>query len=87
MSEIFPAPIRPQAMSIAIAAQWSANFLVSGTFPALPQGGFAFFLYGTFGLLAAFLVLRYVPETKGLDQESMGAYWRRQAGMTAAPAA
>ena len=68
------------------AAQWSANFLVSGSFPALPQGGFAFFVYGTFGLLAAFLVLRYVPETKGLDQESMSALWRRQAGLSAAPA-
>jgi len=86
MSELFPVPIRPQAMSIAIAAQWSANFLVSGSFPALPQGGFAFFVYGTFGLLAAFLVLRYVPETKGLDQESMSAFWRRQAGMSATPA-
>jgi SP family xylose:H+ symportor-like MFS transporter len=86
MSELFPGPIRAQAMSIAIAAQWSANFLVSGSFPALPQGGFAFFVYGTFGLLAAFLVLRYVPETKGLDQESMSAFWRRQAGLSATPA-
>ena len=28
----------------------------------------------------------YVPETKGLDQESMSAFWRRQAGLSAAPA-
>ena len=35
MSEIFPAPIRGQAMSIAIAAQWGANFLVSFTFPVM----------------------------------------------------
>jgi SP family xylose:H+ symportor-like MFS transporter len=86
MSEIFPAPIRAQAMSIAIAAQWGANFLVSASFPVFPHGGFAFFVYGAFGLLAAFVVLRYVPETKGLDVESMGAFWRRQAGTSPVPA-
>jgi MFS transporter, SP family, xylose:H+ symportor len=84
MSELFPVPIRPQAMSIAIAAQWGANFLVSASFPVFPPGGSAFFLYGAFGLLAAFVVLRYVPETKGLDLDSMGAFWRRQAGSPAA---
>jgi SP family xylose:H+ symportor-like MFS transporter len=86
MSEIFPAPIRGQAMSIAIAAQWSANFLVSATFPvmfgdtalnALTHGGFAFYLYGAVAILAAFVVLRFVPETKGLDHERLGAFWKR----------
>jgi MFS transporter, SP family, xylose:H+ symportor len=84
MSEIFPAPIRGQAMSIAIAAQWSANFLVSATFPvmfgdstlnALMHGGFAFWLYGAFGIVAAFVVLRFIPETKGVDNEVLGAFW------------
>jgi MFS transporter, SP family, xylose:H+ symportor len=87
MSEIFPAPIRGQAMSIAIAAQWSANFLVSATFPvmfgdstlnALMHGGFAFWLYGAFSIVAAFVVLRYVPETKGIDHERLGGFWKRQ---------
>jgi SP family xylose:H+ symportor-like MFS transporter len=95
MSEIFPAPIRGQAMSIAVASQWGANFLVSATFPvmfgdsalnAFAHGGFAFFVYGGFGLLAAFVVLRYVPETKGLDNERAGAFWRRQADATPLPA-
>lgn len=89
MSEIFPTPIRAQAMSTAIAAQWGANFLVSATFPLLfgagalngfMHGGFAFIVYGGFGLLAAFLVLTYVPETKGFDPEAMGAFWRRRSG-------
>jgi SP family xylose:H+ symportor-like MFS transporter len=91
MSEIFPAPIRGQAMSIAVASQWSANFLVSASFPVLfgntalntlSSGGFAFFIYGGFGLLAVFVVLRYVPETKGLDNERAGAFWSRQADVT-----
>jgi SP family xylose:H+ symportor-like MFS transporter len=95
MSEIFPAPIRGQAMSIAIAAQWSANFLVSFTFPVMfgngtlngfAHGGFAFWLYGGFGLLAAILVLRFVPETKGIDNERLGAMWRQQAGLSLAHA-
>jgi SP family xylose:H+ symportor-like MFS transporter len=79
-------------MSIAVASQWSANFLVSATFPVLfgdsllnefAHGGFAFVIYGSFGLLAAIIVLRYVPETKGLDNERAGAFWRRQADVTA----
>jgi SP family xylose:H+ symportor-like MFS transporter len=91
MSEIFPAPIRAQAVSMTIAAQWSANFLVSFTFPmmfgdstlnAFANGGFAFWIYGGFGVLAAFVVLRFVPETKGIDGERLGAFWRRQAGIT-----
>jgi SP family xylose:H+ symportor-like MFS transporter len=86
MSEIFPTPIRGQAMSMAIAAQWGANFLVSFTFPvmfgnstlnAFAHGGFAFWIYGAFGLLAAFVVLRWVPETKGVDSDQVAALWRR----------
>jgi SP family xylose:H+ symportor-like MFS transporter len=91
MSEIFPAAIRGQAMSLAIAAQWGANFLVSFTFPvmfgdaalnALSHGGFAFWVYGGFGLLAAVLVMRYVPETKGVDGERIGQFWRRHAAVS-----
>ena len=86
MSEIFPTPIRGQAMSVAISAQWSANFLVSFTFPVMfgdawlngvAHGGFAFWIYGAFGLVAAFVVLRYVPETKGVDGDQVAALWRR----------
>jgi SP family xylose:H+ symportor-like MFS transporter len=91
MSEIFPAPIRGQAVSMTIAAQWSANFLVSFTFPmmfgdstlnAFANGGFAFWIYGGFGVLAAFVVLRFVPETKGVDSERLGVFWRRQIGLS-----
>ncbi len=87
MSEIFPAPIRAQAISTAIAAQWGANFLVSFTFPIMfgdstlngfMHGGFAFWIYGAFGILAAYLVMRYVPETKGIDNESVSGFWRQQ---------
>lgn len=85
MSEIFPTPIRAQAMAFSISAQWGANFLVSFTFPIMfgdsvlngfAHGGFAFWIYGGFGLLAAYVVMRHVPETKGLDHERVSAYWK-----------
>ncbi len=87
MTEIYPAPIRGQAMSIAVASQWIANLAVSATFPLLLGNdtlnsawnhGFPFLLYGSFGLLAAFVVMRYVPETRGVDSESLVALWRRE---------
>jgi SP family xylose:H+ symportor-like MFS transporter len=87
LTEIYPAPIRGQAMSIAVASQWIANLLVSATFPLLLHNetlnsawnhGFPFWLYGSFGILAAFIVLRYVPETRGVDSELLAALWRRE---------
>jgi len=87
LSEMYPAPIRAQAMSASVTAQWGANFLVAVSFPVLfgdnalgsdTHGGFAFWIYGGFAVLAAFVVLRFVPETKGIDSERLGAFWRRQ---------
>ncbi|HEV7610095.1 MAG TPA: sugar porter family MFS transporter [Steroidobacteraceae bacterium] len=97
LTEIYPAPIRGQAMSIAVSAQWIANLLVSATFPLLLGNdtltatwnhGFPFWVYGSFGILAAFVVLRYVPETRGVDSEALAALWRREdvAAATAAKA-
>ena len=87
LTEIYPEPIRGQAMSIAVASQWIANLLVSGTFPLLFGNdslnaswnyGFPFWVYGTFGIISAFVVLRYVPETRGVDSEMLAAMWRRE---------
>ena len=87
MTEIYPAPIRGQAMSLAVASQWIANLVVSGTFPLLLGNdtlneawnhGFPFWLYGSFGIIAAFIMLRYVPETRGVDSDQLTALWRRE---------
>jgi MFS transporter, SP family, xylose:H+ symportor len=87
MTEIYPAPIRGQAMSIAVASQWIANLSVSATFPLLLGNdslnstwnhGFPFYIYGSFAILAAFIVMRYVPETRGVHSESLVALWRRE---------
>lgn len=86
LSEIFPNSIRGQAMSIAIAAQWISNFLVTQSFKMIDGNsrlntlfnhGFAYWFYGTMSLIAALFVLRYVPETKGRSLEAIESFWRR----------
>jgi MFS transporter, SP family, xylose:H+ symportor len=83
LSEIFPNRIRG-AMSIAVAAQWMANFVVSWTFPMMNDNkwlndqfnhGFAFWIYAVMGILAALFMWKIVPETKGKTLEEMEDLW------------
>jgi len=83
LSEIFPNRIRG-AMSIAVAAQWIANLAVSWTFPMMNDNswltdqfnhGFAYWIYGVMGILAAVFVWKLVPETKGKTLEEMEDLW------------
>lgn len=85
LSEIFPNQIRGKAMAVAVAAQWIANYLVSWTFPMLDNNptlvnyfkhGFAYWIYGVMGILAAIFMWKFVPETKGRTLEQMEAIWR-----------
>ena len=86
LAEIFPNTVRSTVMSIAVAAQWIANFLVSWTFPMLDKNpylteqfnhGMAYWLYGVMGILAALFIWKFVPETKGKTLEEMEQYWKR----------
>ncbi len=83
LAEIFPNRIRG-AMSIAVAAQWIANFVISWSFPMMNDNkwlneqfnhGFAFWIYGLIGVIAAVFVWRTVPETKGKTLEEMEDLW------------
>jgi len=83
LSEIFPNRIRG-AMSIAVASQWIANLIISWTFPIMNDNtwltnifhhGFAYWIYGLMGLLAALFVWKLVPETKGKSLEEMEKLW------------
>lgn len=83
LAEIFPNRIRG-AMSIAVAAQWIANFMVSWTFPMMNDNkwlseqfnhGFAYWIYGAMGIIAAIFVWKIVPETKGKTLEEMEDLW------------
>ena len=86
LSEIYPNKIRGRAMAIAVAAQWIANYLVSWSFPMLNDNsylketfnhGFAYWIYGVMGILAALFVWRMVPETKGKTLEEMEHFWEK----------
>lgn len=86
LSEIFPNRIRGRAMAVAVAAQWISNYLVSWTFPMMDKSsslnnvfhhGFAYWIYGCMGLLAAWFMWKYVPETKGKSLEEMEKLWRK----------
>ncbi|MBD1259738.1 D-xylose transporter XylE [Maribacter polysiphoniae] len=86
LSEIFPNKIRGKAMAFAVAAQWISNYLVSWTFPMMDKNsyllekfnhGFSYWVYGAMGLLAMFLVWKFVPETKGKTLEEMEKMWHK----------
>ena len=85
LSEIFPNSIRG-ALSIAVAAQWIANWIVSLTFPMLNDNiwltekfnhGFAYWIYGFMSILSALFMWKFVPETKGKTLESMEQLWKK----------
>ncbi|NMI01712.1 sugar porter family MFS transporter [Pseudonocardia acidicola] len=73
LGEMFNNRIRAMALSVAAAAQWVANFLISTTFPALASVGLglAYGVYTFFALLSIFFVIRFVSETKGRELEEM----------------
>lgn len=86
LSEIFPNNIKG-AMSIAVAAQWMANLMVSWTFPMMNESsvltrmfnhGFSYWIYGIMGFLAAWFIMKLVPETKGKTLEEIERIWKKK---------
>lgn len=85
LSEIFPNRVRSIAMSIAVAAQWLANWFVSFTFPIVVgsdanklqmNGGtwnnsLPYFVFSFFIVIIIVFVWKYIPETKGRTLEEM----------------
>ena len=73
LGEKFPNRIRAAALSVAAAAQWVANWLVSTTFPSLADIGLglAYGIYTVCAVLSIFFVVRFVSETKGKVLEEM----------------
>lgn len=87
LAEIFPNSVRSSIMSIAVAAQWVSNFLVSWTFPIMNKNeflvntfhhGFAYWVYSGLALLAAIFVWKMLPETKGKTLEDMEKLWKKK---------
>ncbi len=74
LGEMFPNQIRGSGLAVAGLAQWSANFLITWTFPMLLAGiglAGAYGIYTVAAVLSVFFVLRFVHETKGRELEQM----------------
>ncbi|EME28376.1 MFS transporter, SP family, sugar:H+ symporter [Galdieria sulphuraria] len=74
VAEIYPSNIRSQCLTLNSFASYLFNFIVSFTWPAMlksmhAQGAFGFF--AGFTLLSTLFVYLFVPETKGLEMDSI----------------
>lgn len=79
IAEIFPNKIRGQAVAIAVAAQWAANYFISSTYPPMMEfsGGLTYGFYGLMAVLSALFVWKMVPETKGRTLEDIENIWKK----------
>ncbi|MEO0899986.1 MAG: sugar porter family MFS transporter [Bacteroidota bacterium] len=90
LSEMFPNSIRSVAMSIAVAAQWAANYLVSQSFPVVVEssantgdfwnGSLPYFIFMVFIGITIIITMRFVPETKGKTLEEIETVWAERYG-------
>lgn len=85
LSEMFPNKLRSVGMSIAVAAQWGANYFVSQTFPMVVEsevnnnefwnGALPYFIFIGFMIFTMFFTFRWIPETKGKTLEELERIW------------
>ncbi len=78
LAEIYPTKIRGRAMSLGTLSLFLGSTFVTQTYPILRESlgiGMAFFMYGLCILPAAYLVNRFIPETKGKSLEDIERYW------------
>lgn len=88
LSEMFPNRIRSTAMSVAVAAQWAANYFVSQTFPMVAEsrenvqgvwnGSLPYFIFIAFIVIIIWFTMRYLPETKGKSLEQLEDSWKQR---------
>ncbi len=81
ISEVYPHRIRGRAMSLAIFANWTANYIVSLTFLTLIEwltSSGAFLFYAIICAYALYFVWRRVPETKGKTLEEIEGFWKKR---------
>ncbi len=86
LSEMFPNKIRSVAMSVAVAAQWAANYVVSQSFPIVMDsevnngttwnGSLPYFIFIAFIVIIMIVTYKYIPETKGKSLEEIERFWK-----------
>lgn len=84
LSEMFPNKIRSVAMSVAVAAQWAANYVVSQSFPMVMgsetnnsapwNGSLPYFIFIVFILVIVYITYKFIPETKGKTLEEIEGF-------------
>jgi sugar porter (SP) family MFS transporter len=83
--EIFPTTVRGRALGLATFFLWTADYLVTQTFPLMDARGswfvrrfhhaFPFYAYTAFCAVLIAVVLGFVPETKGRSLEDIERSW------------
>jgi MFS family permease len=85
LSEIFPTAVRGRALGLATFFLWTADYIVTQTFPLMiardswfvknfNQAG-PFYTYAVFCVILVIVVWRLVPETKGRSLEDIDRSW------------
>ena len=87
LSEMFPNKIRSVAMSVAVAAQWAANYFVTQTFPMVTEsnmnnnefwnGSLPYFIFIVFIIIIMLFTYKFLPETKGKSLEELESIWEK----------
>lgn len=74
LGEMFPNRFRGAALAVAGLVQWGSNFIITISFPVLLASiglGISYGIYAAFGLVAFWIVKRFVTETKGRTLEEI----------------
>jgi len=79
VSELFNQSARPPATSIAIAVNWTANFIVSIGFLPLQEamGAYVFIIFAALQLFFTIFIYKKVPETKNKTMEEISSMFRQ----------
>ena len=74
-------------MSVAVAAQWAANYFVTQTFPmvtgsevnhnAFWNGSLPYFIFIGFIIIIMLFTYKFIPETKGRSLEELESIWEK----------
>ena len=74
MGEIFPANVRGIMNGTAIFCMWTANAIITWTFPPMMEtlgGGITYTIYGVLNLVVAIVLFKIMPETKDKSLEEI----------------